>query len=123
MSAYRHALSSGCKASIVTLDGRMLAYGNWDVVAGDPAMLNHGWHEWLAPGDVERLLLWFSEPVDSGPIVYRVILADRIVATSLVKTWMDGAWLVVGCEATVTENPAGPSAPAQSERQDQAGRD
>jgi len=121
MAAYRYSLAAGCKASIVTLDGRMIAYGNWEVVAGDPAMLGHGWREWLAPGDVERLLLWFSEPVDSGPIVYRVTLADRVVATSLVKTWMDGAWLVIGCEAVVTGRLAGPASPAESERRDRAG--
>ena len=93
---FKTAAAKGYKVSVVTKGGRVLAVANWGPPEMEHMALGHGWQEFTGEADTVRLLAWFAEGQDSGPIVYDSHTGDGMATVCLVKAPLSGVWLVIG---------------------------
>ena len=108
--AFNEAAAMGIKIAVCDDRGRMLACSNIEghTAAGVERLMGVGWHDFLQPEDMPRVLAWFAcncgadreECHKCDMITYqqlsryngKPVMSD----VTLIKYWHGGAWLCYG---------------------------
>ncbi len=110
-SAFNQATEMGIKIAVCDDKGRMLACSNISkhTAAEMGRLMGEGWHDFLQPEDMPRILAWFAckkkcngecEGEGCEPITYQQLSRlngkPTMSDVTLVKFWHGGAWLCFG---------------------------